>query len=251
MEGSALAQAPEAEDDEGHCTATFVAEADELHALVQRIRDTQGAPDPGAYARVTAIVRERLPRHSSPTHSHAHKPSSCAACCSMPCSPPLPAVDSLGHRFCARVLAARAWLSLTPPALCAPDTTQLTKYQEQPQLLDPHLERLVDGLTSVLRDSARQAASGGASRCDLGASQRVAKLLHVLATTRDHKACEPPCMWSCSAPSGGGDSLTRVWCCVCMATDGCALLPPRGQGPGARHRVAYRLRHLPRRGGRG
>jgi hypothetical protein len=190
MEGSTLAQAPEAEDDEGHCTATFVAEADELHALVQRIRDTQGAPDPGAYARVTAIVRERLPRHSSPTLSHA-QPSSCAACCAMPFYP-LPAVHSLGHRLCGRVLAARAWLSLTPPALCAPDTTQLTKYQEQPQLLDPHLERLVDGLTSVLRDSARQAASGDASRCDLGVSQRVAKLLHVLATTRGHKACETP-----------------------------------------------------------
>ena len=61
MEASALAPGPEAEDDEGHCTATFVAEADELHALVQRIRDTQGAPDTGAYARVTTIVRERPP----------------------------------------------------------------------------------------------------------------------------------------------------------------------------------------------
>ena len=181
MEASALAPGPEAEDDEGHCTATFVAEADELHALVQRIRDTQGAPDPGAYARVTAIVRER---------------------------PPATAAQRTQSAFLLRRLLRRALLFaalralagsslLCPRACCTclapPDSpspcVQLTKYQEQPQLLDPHLERLVDGLTTVLRDSARQAASGDASGVDLGASQRVAKLLHVLATTRGHKAC--------------------------------------------------------------
>jgi len=64
----------------------------------------------------------------------------------------------------------------------------LTKYQEQPQLLDPHLERLVDALTHVLRDNARHAtAAHGQPATDLGATQRVSKLLHVLATTRGYK----------------------------------------------------------------
>ena len=111
MEACALAPGPEAEDDEGHCTATFVAEANELHALVQRIRDTQGAPDPGAYARVTAIVRERPPATAAQhTRSLA---SSCDACCAVLCYS-LPCVHSLGRRLYARVLATPAWLPLTP-----------------------------------------------------------------------------------------------------------------------------------------
>ena len=70
-------------------------------------------------------------------------------------------------------------------------SSQLTKYQEQPLLLDPHLERLVSPLSAVLRRAARLAAEG--SPPDLAASQRVARTLQLLATLRGHKArARPP-----------------------------------------------------------
>lgn len=37
---------------------------------------------------------------------------------------------------------------------------QLVKYQEQGNLLDPHLERIVEPLSGVLRDIAQQAEAG-------------------------------------------------------------------------------------------
>jgi hypothetical protein len=70
-----------AEDDEAQCSASFVAEADELHSLVQRIRDTQGAPNAGAYARVVAIVRAPVCRRDGETRADAS-----VLCLSTPCS---------------------------------------------------------------------------------------------------------------------------------------------------------------------
>ena len=63
---------------------------------------------------------------------------------------------------------------------------QCSKYQEQPQLLDPHLEALLAPLTGVLRTAARAAAAGGEP--DLAAAQRAARLLQLLASLRGYKA---------------------------------------------------------------
>ena len=57
----AHAEGGEAEAEDGECGVTFVAEADELHALVAGFQATVGAPNAGAYARVIAIVRGRWP----------------------------------------------------------------------------------------------------------------------------------------------------------------------------------------------
>jgi hypothetical protein len=61
----------------------------------------------------------------------------------------------------------------------------LTRYQEQAALLDPHLQRLVASLSSVLRAAAFSAASG--SPPDLAAVQRVSRLLQLLAALRGPK----------------------------------------------------------------
>ncbi len=68
---------------------------------------------------------------------------------------------------------------------------QCSKYQEQPQLLDPHLEALLAPLTGVLRTAARAAAAGGSP--DLAAAQRAARLLQLLASLRGYKARRAPC----------------------------------------------------------
>lgn len=117
MEASALAPGPEAEDDEGQCTATFVAEADELHALVQRIRDTQGAADPGAYARVAAIVRERPP-NCSPRHSVLCLPPASPPRCVCPVSAALHTPAGLATASRSLHVPPRSLRSLTPPACC-------------------------------------------------------------------------------------------------------------------------------------
>lgn len=65
---------------------------------------------------------------------------------------------------------------------------QCSKYQEQPRLLDPHLEALLAPLTAVLRAAARQAAGGPASPELLASAQRAARLLHQLALLRGYKA---------------------------------------------------------------
>jgi hypothetical protein len=94
----------------------------------------------------------------------------------------------------------------SPPAVANPP--QLTKYQEQPQLLDGCLEAIVQPLAVLLRDHATGCAnatactlaasaaaalpaegtggphSGGA---DVAAVAGVCRLLHVLATVRGHK----------------------------------------------------------------
>ncbi len=73
--------------------------------------------------------------------------------------------------------------------------SQCGKYQEQPQLLDPHLEGILSPLTDVLRRAARAAAAVGAdsadataaATADLASSQRVCRLLQLLATLRGAK----------------------------------------------------------------
>lgn len=59
---------------------------------------------------------------------------------------------------------------------------QLTKYQEQPQLLDGHLEGIVQPLAVLLR---RTALSSTAQ--DTGSVQDICRLLHVLISVRGYK----------------------------------------------------------------
>lgn len=87
-----------------------------------------------------------------------------------------------------------------------PPSAQLTKYQEQPQLLDGYLESIVQPLAALLRDHAtaaggapppgaahaqaaaqQQEADAAAARVDVPAVCGVCRLLHVLVTVRGHK----------------------------------------------------------------
>ncbi|KAI8474637.1 MAG: armadillo-type protein [Monoraphidium minutum] len=90
----------------------------------------------------------------------------------------------------ARVLASRG----RDAAVVLPRYKQiLTKYQEQPQLLDGCLEAIVQPLAALLRDHAAAAAppAGGAgAAAAAGAAGEVCgvcRLLHVLVSVRGHK----------------------------------------------------------------
>jgi tubulin-specific chaperone D len=91
-----------------------------------------------------------------------------------------------------------------PCAFPPPPIPQLTRYQEQPQLLDGYLEDIVQPLASLLRDQAAAAASaapppgaapaGGAPAAaaaaggvDVAAVCGVCRLLHVVVSVRGHK----------------------------------------------------------------
>ena len=56
---------------------------------------------------------------------------------------------------------------------------QLSRYQEQPQLLDPHLSGIVEPLAGVLRGSA-----GAGAPEDLAVIQGISSLLWAVATIR-------------------------------------------------------------------
>jgi hypothetical protein len=59
---------------------------------------------------------------------------------------------------------------------------QLTKYQEQPQLLDGHLEGIVQPLAVLLRSTALSSTAQ-----DTGSVQDICRLLHVLISVRGYK----------------------------------------------------------------
>jgi hypothetical protein len=59
---------------------------------------------------------------------------------------------------------------------------QLTKYQEQPQLLDGHLEGIVQPLAVLLRSTALSSTAH-----DTGSVQDICRLLHVLISVRGYK----------------------------------------------------------------
>jgi hypothetical protein len=59
---------------------------------------------------------------------------------------------------------------------------QLEKYQEQSQLLDPHLESIVKPLAALLR---RHALNGAAA--DIVTVQNVCRLLQTVASVRGYK----------------------------------------------------------------
>lgn len=59
---------------------------------------------------------------------------------------------------------------------------QLTKYQEQPQLLDGCLESIVQPLAVLLRQSAMSSTAH-----DTASVQDICRLLHVLITVRGYK----------------------------------------------------------------
>jgi hypothetical protein len=59
---------------------------------------------------------------------------------------------------------------------------QITKYQEQPQLLDGYLESIVQPLATLLRQTAM--SSTVQDTCKV---QDVCRLLHVLVTVRGYK----------------------------------------------------------------
>eukprot|EP00854_Cymbomonas_tetramitiformis_P010531 gene10531-12462_t len=58
----------------------------------------------------------------------------------------------------------------------------LDRYQEQPQLLDPHIEGMVTPLTAALRELASETET-----IDLSSVQRVSHAVHILSTVRGHK----------------------------------------------------------------
>lgn len=59
---------------------------------------------------------------------------------------------------------------------------QLTKYQEQPQLLDGTLEAIVQPLASLLRQAAMSSTAQ-----DTALVQGVCRMLHVLTSVRGYK----------------------------------------------------------------
>ncbi len=74
---------------------------------------------------------------------------------------------------------------------------QLTRYQEQPQLLDPHLASIVGPLAAVLREKA--GAEGAPD--DTAALIAVSRLLWAVATVRRVQPAAPPCPAAC-LPAG-------------------------------------------------
>ena len=65
--------------------------------------------------------------------------------------------------------------------------TILDRYQEQPQLLDPHIESIVTPLAATLRSGCGIDVGGGAAPAEQGQIRRASRALYVLAKVRGFK----------------------------------------------------------------
>lgn len=91
----------------------------------------------------------------------------------------LPALLPSPPPAAAAAATVRSPASMRPAALPAPRWHQVGKYQEQPQLLDPLLEGVVQPLTALLRAAAAEPAAA-----DLGAVRGVSRMLWQLSMVR-------------------------------------------------------------------
>ena len=128
---------------------TYVVEAEELAAIVERVEATRGTDAASVYQRFHQIVRRAEPSSASlilkkgaVTLQYVHLPG------------------LLRH-------------------------AQLSRYQEQAQLLDPHLSSIVEPLAAVLRETAEANLSG-----DTSAIVAVSQMLWAVATIRSVR-CPP------------------------------------------------------------
>ena len=166
--------------DEEHSCALHVEEAGELNQLVQRVASSAGAEAGAVFPRYAAIVSSRRAGWGSLPTGPVRPPPPPPAC--LPCG------------------ASRPLLPL-PPSPCALHT-QVGKYQEQPQLLDPLLEGIVAPLTALLRADAEAPAAADVERV-----RAVSRLLWQLAVVRwasgwnDGLAAAPPACESAAAPA--------------------------------------------------
>lgn len=133
-------------------------EAAEIQQLISAVVQSGGQDVPKHFNRYKSIVSQEVYVHS--------------ACISQGL---LQHMSHTARTVCLRPLSP-------PPPRHHPATQQLTKYQEQPQLLDGSLESIVQPLAELLR---RAAVCSTAQ--DTGVVQGVCRMLHVLISVRGYK----------------------------------------------------------------
>jgi hypothetical protein len=151
-----------ADAEEPSCGLQHVEEAGELKHLVDQVASSAGEAAEAVFPRFAQIVSGGR-RRQQVTH----------CCCWGPrrCCPPRPA------------------LRLTAPPSLPLLSEQVSKYQEQPQLLDPLLEDAVQPLTTLLRAAAADPAAA-----DLQRVRGVSRLLWQLSVVRwGPTGTLPPC----------------------------------------------------------
>ena len=143
--------------EEPSCGLRHVEEAGELKHLVEQVASSSGEAAAAVFPRFAQIVSGEAPPAGRP-------------CC---CPAPLPAVQPTRRRHLPSAAA-------DPPLLLHYTACmQVSKYQEQPQLLDPLLEDTVQPLTALLRAAAAEPAAA-----DLQRVRGVSRLLWQLSVVR-------------------------------------------------------------------